>query len=120
MDKKIEVGLMLDFYGQILTPRQDEIVQLYYNQDLSLGEIAENLEITRQGVYDNLKRSEKILYDMEDKLGLVKRFLAQREEISKALMLISEVEDELGSIGDSKTSDKVKIIRKILGNLVDN
>ncbi|MCD5410160.1 MAG: HTH domain-containing protein [Clostridiales bacterium] len=62
---------MLDFYGKLLTDKQLEVMELYYNQDLSLTEIAENLNVTRQAVHDAIKKSEKSLKEYENKLNLV-------------------------------------------------
>ncbi len=73
LEKLVEIGLLFEQYKMLLTDKQREIVSLYYNEDYSLGEISENLNVSRQGVYDTLKRSEKILKDYEDKLGLVKK-----------------------------------------------
>ena len=72
MDKNVEIGLLLDFYGNFLTERQREIIGLYYEENLTFTEIAENLEISKQAVSDAIKRSEKILYDTEQKMGLLK------------------------------------------------
>ena len=63
------MALLYDFYGDVLTPRQKEFYDLYYNEDLSLAEIAENNGITRQGVRDVIVRAEAILTDLEDKTG---------------------------------------------------
>lgn len=71
LEKLVEIGLLFEQYKMLLTDKQQEIVSLYYNEDYSLGEISENLNVSRQGVYDTLKRSEKILRDYEEKLGLV-------------------------------------------------
>ena len=68
------MALLYDFYGDVLTERQKEFYDLYYNEDLSLAEIAENNGITRQGVRDSIKRAEHALHEMEDKLGLVARY----------------------------------------------
>ena len=65
MDKNVEVVLLLDFYGNMLTDRQRAIMKLYYEDNLSLSEIAEELSISKQGVSDSLKRSEKVLYDSD-------------------------------------------------------
>ena len=73
LEKLVEIGLLFEQYKMLLTDKQREIVSLYYNEDYSLGEISENLNVSRQGVYDTLKRSEKILKDYEAKLGLVKK-----------------------------------------------
>lgn len=76
------MALLYDFYGDVLTDRQKEFYDLYYNEDLSLGEIAENNGITRQGVRDVIVRAEAILSDLEDKTGLIKRFLAMGKELA--------------------------------------
>ena len=73
MDKKIEVSMLLDLYKGLLTDKQAETMDFYYNEDLSLSEIAENLGITRQGVRDALVKGEKALLEAEEKLGLGKR-----------------------------------------------
>ena len=76
------MALLFDFYSDVLTDRQKEFYDLYYNEDLSLGEIAENNGITRQGVRDVIVRAEAILTDLEDKTGLIKRFLAMGKELA--------------------------------------
>ena len=73
MEKKVEVSMLLDFYKGLLTDRQAEMMELYYNEDLSLSEIAENTGITRQGVRDSLVKAEKVLLETEEKLGLCAR-----------------------------------------------
>lgn len=73
-NKPFEMCLLFDFYGDILTDKQKELFDLYYNEDLSLAEIAEHAGITRQGVRDGIVRAEHILRDTEKKLGLVKRY----------------------------------------------
>ena len=77
------MALLYDFYGDVLTPRQKEFYDLYYNEDLSLAEIAENNGITRQGVRDVIVRAEAILTDLEDKTGLIKRFHAMRKQLQE-------------------------------------
>ena len=68
------MAMLYDFYGDLLTPRQKEFYDLYYNDDLSLAEIAENYDITRQGVRDIIVRAEKTLEDIEEKTGLFHGF----------------------------------------------
>ena len=68
MAKNMEISLLFDFYGDMLTEKQRDVVELYYNDDLSLAEIAENEGITRQGVRDSIKRAEAQLLEMEDRL----------------------------------------------------
>ena len=72
--KPLEMSLLFDFYGETLTEKQRELFDLYYNEDLSLAEIAEHAGITRQGVRDSIKRAEHALREMEEKLGLVARY----------------------------------------------
>ena len=77
IEKMVEIGLLFEQYKELLTDKQREIVSLYYEEDYSLGEISENLNVSRQGVYDTLKRSEKILKDYENKLHLVEKIQEQ-------------------------------------------
>ena len=74
MAKDMRITLLLDFYGELLTEKQREALELYYNDDLSLGEIGADFGISRQGVRDNIKRAEAILFEMEEKLGLAEKF----------------------------------------------
>lgn len=83
--KSIEDCLLLDFYGNLLTENMRTTLDLYLNDDLSLAEIAQEEQISRQGVHDKVKRSLKQLKGYEDKLGLVKRFLEQKESVKDAL-----------------------------------
>lgn len=73
-NKPLEMCLLFDFYGEMLTDKQKEVFDLYYNEDLSLAEISEHIGITRQGVRDSIVRAEHTLRDMEQRLGLVARY----------------------------------------------
>ena len=77
--------MLFDFYGEVLTPRQKEFFDLYYNEDLSLAEIAENYGISRQGVRDVIVRAEAIMTDLEDKTGLMKRFMLMQQKVQAIL-----------------------------------
>ena len=79
------MALLYDFYGDVLTERQKEFYDLYYNEDLSLSEIAENSGITRQGVRDVIVRAEAIMTDLEDKTGLMKRFMLMQQQVQAIL-----------------------------------
>ena len=74
----LEMTLLFDYYGDLLTDRQRMCFDLRHNQDLSLAEIAEELQVSRQGVFDNLSRAEALLRNMEEKTGCVRRDLACR------------------------------------------
>ncbi len=82
MDEILHLTLLYDFYGELLTEKQKQVFDLHYQDDLSLSEIGEELSISRQAVRDQLKRTEKILMDYEQKLGLVARFQAQKKSVT--------------------------------------
>jgi predicted DNA-binding protein YlxM (UPF0122 family) len=86
MAKNLDISILLDYYGGMLTEKQREVVEWYYNEDLSLAEISEHTGITRQGVRDCIKRAETQLLESEDQLGLRARF----EDIQKKLDQIAE------------------------------
>ncbi|MCD7722425.1 MAG: DNA-binding protein [Clostridiales bacterium] len=93
MPKNLEISYLLDFYGDMLTKKQQDFLDLYYNNDLSLSEIAENEGITRQGVRDAVKRAECQLYDMESRLGFAKFFTELKKglgEIKECAEIINE------------------------------
>ena len=81
-NQTFRMTMLFDFYGEILTERQKEFFDLYYNEDLSLGEIAENYEISRQGVRDVIVRAENAMQELEDKTGLIRRFMVMREKLN--------------------------------------
>lgn len=95
--KTVRMGLLNDFYGQLLTPKQKRCIQLYYEADLSLAETAERFGSSRQAVYDLLKRTEKLLEEYEQKLGLLEKHKKRTKQYKqiKALAKGSEHEKEL-------------------------
>ena len=84
--------MLFDFYGEVLTPRQKEFFDLYYNEDLSLAEIAENYGISRQGVRDVIVRAEAIMTDLEDKTGLMKRFMLMQQQVQAILDAAAKIQ----------------------------
>lgn len=100
MAKDLSICLLLDFYGALLTDKQREVINYYYNEDLSLAEIAEHTGITRQGVRDSIKRGEAILLETEAQLGFARRLGGARRslaEIRKALELINRYNQRIRS-----------------------
>ena len=91
MDQNVKMSMLLEIYGNLLTSTQKDTVSLYYDQNLSLSEIAEELQITRQGVSKNLKLADEKLLDLEQKLGLLQKKLEQNKVIEE---VISQIEDK--------------------------
>ena len=85
MAKNYEMAVLLDFYGEMLTEKQRAFIEYYYNDDLSLSEIAENEGITRQGVRDAIKRAEAQMIDMEERLGMARRFSELNEGLENII-----------------------------------
>lgn len=105
MAKDLSISVLLDFYGELLTKKQAESLELYYNQDLSLAEIAEETGVSRQGVRAFIKQGENHLTEFEEKLGMAKRFA----EISR---IVAEIEEILPK--DSRVAKKIEEIKKRL------
>ncbi len=76
-------SLLLDFYGELLTQRQRECYELHYNEDLSLSEIAEQCGISRQAAWENIRRASAAMEEVEDKTGLIRRFLLTEEHLKR-------------------------------------
>ena len=108
MEKNMELSLLLDFYGELLSEKVRRATELYYNDDLSLSEVAEDMGITRQGVRDLIKRAEGNLYGYEQKLGLYKRFL----EMQKGLGTLKDSLVKTKSLLDNE-SEKPEIDKEI-------
>ena len=89
--KQFEMSLLLDYYGNLLTQKQKTYFDLYYNQDLSLAEIAEQEGISRQGVHDTITRTETILRDMEQATGCVAMARSLRQMRDEVLLAANEL-----------------------------
>lgn len=103
----LEMALLLDYYGGMLTEKQKECFDMRYNQDLSLGEIAEAQGVSRQAVYDNLTRTEALLRRMEENIGMVRRDRAVREAAQEILNAAGEL-DNLSSPSVLALSQRIK------------
>ena len=94
LERLTELNLLLDFYNSLLTSKQKFALEMHYSEDLSLGEIAENLNISRQAVHDLIRRGEKLLKDYENKLGLVKKHLRRQKLVDEIKQLIDNENNE--------------------------
>lgn len=119
MAKNLDVAVLLDFYGPMLTDKQRDAIDLYYNQDLSLSEIAEHENITRQGVRDSIKRGEVFLYDLEDKLKIFDNYIENLKTLQSIQYVLERIEKEnntyhySGSIGEN-----VEQIKNIINDYI--
>lgn len=118
--KKVRMNLLYDFYGQLLTKKQRTFFDLYYQADLSLGEIAAQHDVTRQAVYDILKRSERALEEFEAKLNLVDKYLRGQKVIRQVTKDLEELADNIASmVGADRAEDVAGRIRRI-GDMVQS
>ncbi len=115
LDRITETSLLYDFYGQLLSPRQQEVVSLYHEENLSLAEIADEFEISRAAVYDSLKKAEKSLNQYEEKLGLVSRFVKASDAIEKIDEIIEDLTRKHGD--DAKLGKELAQVKKIIDDL---
>ena len=107
--------MLNQIYGKLLTQKQYEIIDDYYNNDLSLSEIAENNEITRQAVRDILKKGEKKLFEYEEKLMFMKRMLNQEKRIEKVLAELTKIQED---DTDKKIANILESVKRELNCLV--
>lgn len=112
MDKILEQTLLFDFYGELLTEHQKEIYEYFVIEDLSLGEIAEKMGISRQGVHDLIKRCNQALKGYEEKLHLVEKFLAIREKVEK-------INELLDMYNGEEAGELFCHIRKLSGEIIE-
>ncbi len=111
LEKGINISLLLDFYGKLLTERQFEVLSLYRNDDLSLGEISEITGITRQGVSDCIHKAEATLIAYEEKLGLEKAYHERKNILERAREKIEELA-MLGGISKESAKELAKLLEK--------
>ena len=107
MEKNVKISMLLQIYGKLLTEKQYELLDDYYNYDLSLSEIAENLGITRQAVRDNKSKGENKLFEYEEKLNIMKKTLELDEKIAIVLSEITKL----------KTQSTDKEVAKVLNHI---
>ena len=115
MDKKVEISMLWQIYGKLLTDKQYEYIDYYYNEDLSLSEIAENDNITRQAVRDIIKKGERKLFEYEEKLLFMKKTINQEQKIQQVLFNLTKIEKDSS---DKQVISILESIKKELNCLV--
>lgn len=113
MEKKVYLSWYLAFYGQMLTENQQEIARLYFEEDYSLAEIAQQFSVSRQSIHDTVNRVEKTLNDFEEKLGLARRFQQQEEGLRRCREALEKV------VADEDTGLYLTQARAIINTLLD-
>ncbi|MEZ3485834.1 MAG: YlxM family DNA-binding protein [Lachnospiraceae bacterium] len=112
VDEILEQTLLFDFYGELLTEHQKEIYGQFITEDLSLGEIAEEAGISRQGVHDLVRRCSQTLKGYEEKLHLIERFLAVKEKVESIDRLLDDYNEE-------NAGELLRSIRRISGEIIE-
>ena len=108
MKKKVKMSMLNELYGNMLTDKQRQCIDDYYNNDLSLTEIAQNNNITRQGVRDIIKKGEKKLLMYEEKLAYMNKTLKQKKKIEKILVELTKIENNYTDEQVSKILENMK------------
>lgn len=114
MEKKVEISMLWQIYGKLLTEKQYQYIDYYYNNDLSLSEIAENEGITRQAVRDIIKKGERKLFEYEEKLLFMKKTINQEQKIQQVLWNLTKIEKDSS---DKQVTSILEEIKKELNCL---
>ena len=115
MESRWTQSMLLDFYGELLTDKQRECFDLHYNEDLSLSEIADQLGISRQGVWDNIRRAETAMKEIEAKTGLIRRFEGTRHTLES----IYKQAQEIGELTEGSAQGLARDIMREIEELED-
>ena len=108
MEKNVKISILLEIYSNLLTKTQYQILDDYYNSDLSLSEIAQNRDITRQAVRDNIKKGENKLFEYEEKLGIMQKTMKQEKKISEILSEITKIQTQFSDEQIAKMLEHIK------------
>lgn len=114
MEKNVKVSMLCEIYGKLLTEKQLEVLTDYYNNDLSLSEIAENNNITRQAVRDIIKKGENKLFELEEKLSFMEKMMEQEKVLQEVLNELTKIQDVSS---DKKIEKILNHVRKELSCL---
>ena len=118
MAKNLEMGYLLDFYGEVLTEKQREMLNQDYHDDVSLSEIRENFGITRQGARDAIKHGENTLLELESKVGFAARYRRVQQTLEELEQLVIDARFECtGPHARLTSSEYLKVLNKILSML---
>lgn len=114
MEKNVQISLLLEVYGELLTQKQYDVLTDYYNNDLSLSEIAQNYNVTRQAIRDIIKKGENKLFELEEKLLIMKKMLKQEKKVQEILEKLSKIQK---STSDEQVNEILEGVKKDLSFL---
>ena len=120
LDKVFKICMLFDFYGKLLSKRQFTALELYYIHDLSLSEIGEQMDISRQGAHDLVKRGENRLYKYEKTLGLVEKFNNEKDKVRNVLKYIDKIRNESESLSSKQLLSYTENIERIVMEILEN
>ncbi|MDC3416422.1 putative DNA-binding protein [Aquibacillus salsiterrae] len=106
LEKTTRINFLFDFYQELLTPKQRNYMEMYYLEDLSLGEISESFDVSRQAVYDNIRRTETMLESYEKKLHLYEKFAERRQ-------IVEQLESRLTDTNDSEIKELINLLKEL-------
>ena len=114
LESFLQVSLLYDFYGALLTERQQKCIEMHFLNDFSLSEIADEFDVSRQAIYDIINRTRQMLIDYEEKLGLVRRYQEERECIQDVFEIINNLPNDI------KKTYQLEIVIDKLSNLISD
>ena len=117
MEKNVQISMLCQIYGKLLTDKQFEFINDYYNNDLTLSEIAENNQITRQAVRDIIKKGEKKLFEYEKELKIMEKMLEQEKKAKDIVRSLEDLKQNL-KFNNSNAKEKIDKIESMLENLI--
>ena len=120
MGKDLHFSVLLDFYGDMLNEKQKDVMELYYNQDLSLAEISEHTDMSRQGIRDSIKRSEAYLAELEEKLHFAEKITELMNLTDRVVELCNDIErTNEGFVSSTAIEEDSVAIRTMLTKYID-
>lgn len=119
IEKIARIAFLLDFYGGLLTEKQQHCLDMHYNQDMSLAEIAETFSVSRQAIHDVLKRAENLLEEYEERLGLVKRFMRNRDDLTYIIERLKALAAKMADARNTTMQTEIDDVRMLIEKMIE-
>lgn len=117
MEKFVVITYLFDFYQDLLTDKQKDLLREYYFEDLSLGELAEQHDISRQSAFDTIKKAEQKLLDYESKLGLFAKYQSQQQVLLKIKGICEQMQGSLGHESANSVSEVITLVDGLINKM---